>query len=219
MSKVNFASFPQNKRNALSVIDLNMRTTSSVESINSAIQRSFPDTTNIFKFIDSLKMYESIKSYDLHQLSLGEMSNNQLERKRKIDKERQEKIKYLTRKLQIGEITVAAFLESMSSKDVLPSIGVYAFLIEIITESHNAFTVILAAYKEIRPKRKPSSMSSKENLLDRPSTSSAAISSTKKRKIDSEECSSVRPTEEKSRTMKIPSTRRSTRQRSNNKKK
>lgn len=105
-----------------------MRTTSSVEGLNSVIQRSFPAKTHIFKFVDSLKMFEAIKSTDLYQLSTGEITSEQLERRRAVDKKRDEKIKYFSGKLNIGEISIASFLQAMSSKDILPPVGVYYLL-------------------------------------------------------------------------------------------
>ena len=50
-----------------------MRTTLPVEAINSVIQRSFPNQTTIFKFTESLKLYESIKTTDLYQLEKQEI--------------------------------------------------------------------------------------------------------------------------------------------------
>lgn len=100
-----------------------MRTTSSLESLNSIIQKSFPQQTNIFKFIDSLRLLESIKASNLHQIHCGFISNRQLERKRTADRDRDLKIKHLTKKLMKGKISVDVFLESMSEKDVLPNIG------------------------------------------------------------------------------------------------
>lgn len=91
-----------------------MRTTSSVEAMNSVIQRSFPTNPHIFKFIDNLRLFESIKSSDLYQLTLGDITNQTLLRKRALDRERDSKIKVLSEKLQIGVITVAEFLELMA---------------------------------------------------------------------------------------------------------
>lgn len=100
-----------------------MRTTSSVEAINSVIQRSFPGQTNIFKFTDSLRMHEAIKSTDMYQLYSGDITSDQLERRRLGDASREEKIKRLTMQLKNDEITLIDFLKSMSVKDVLPSTG------------------------------------------------------------------------------------------------
>lgn len=100
-----------------------MRTTSSLEAINSAIQRSFPGRTNIYKFIESLRLYEARRSEDLYKLSTNEISDKQLKRKRAVDRERERKISYFTTKLKNGEISVILFLESMSGNDVLPPVG------------------------------------------------------------------------------------------------
>lgn len=103
-----------------------MRTTSSLEALNSIIQRSFPGQTTIFKFIEALKLLESIKSTDLNQLFSSKVPTQQLERKRTADKQREKKIKHLTKQLKEGKISVAYFLESMSGqpgKDILPQIG------------------------------------------------------------------------------------------------
>lgn len=118
-------TFLQNKRNTISVAELNMRTTSSVESVNSIVQRSFPDRTNIFKFVESLKLFETIRSTDLHQLSKGEIRTPQLERKRAEDRARDEKIKRLSMSLKQKKIPIAEFLEEICTKDILPPISMY----------------------------------------------------------------------------------------------
>ncbi|XP_031626897.1 uncharacterized protein LOC116343127 [Contarinia nasturtii] len=82
----------QNERNTISVADLNMRTTSSLEGMNSVIQNSFSSNQNIYSFIEQLRLHESIKSSDLYQLSRSEITNKQLERRRTEDKVRDEKI-------------------------------------------------------------------------------------------------------------------------------
>lgn len=47
--------------------------------------------------------------------------SNQLERKKSIDKEREEKIKYFTSKLIQKEIDVNQFLVAMANKTILPN--------------------------------------------------------------------------------------------------
>lgn len=68
-------------------------------------------------------MYENIKSSYLYQISLGFISNQQLERKHKVDKMRDEKIKSLSNLLENGKISAGAILECMSGTDILPSLG------------------------------------------------------------------------------------------------
>lgn len=87
-----------------------------------------PSNTNLFKFIESLKLHESIKSSDLYQLFTGNITNENAEKKRKEDRARVEKIKSLSDKLRAGKISVMAFLRSMSTNDT-PTVRMYNFLI------------------------------------------------------------------------------------------
>lgn len=114
-------SIRQNDRNTISVADLDMRTTSPMEAINSAIQRSFPRRTNIFKFIECLRLYEAQKSEDL--FNIGDISNVKPKRKRAKDRIRDEKISNLTAQLNSGHISVKSFLELMSENDVALASG------------------------------------------------------------------------------------------------
>lgn len=102
-----------------------MRTTSSLESLNSVIQRNLSKRTNIFRTAKDLRMHEAIKTSDLYQLSTGEISNQQLARKRAADREREEKIKHFSVLLENNDITVPYFLRVMAGKDILPSVGTY----------------------------------------------------------------------------------------------
>lgn len=102
-----------------------MRTTSSVEPVNSVIQRSFPKKTNIFKFIEHLKLFESIKSTDLYQLAQGEITSQKLERKRAEDKQRENRIIVCSDKLKNGDISVVEFLKLVSKKANFPAVGTY----------------------------------------------------------------------------------------------
>lgn len=101
-----------------------MRTTSSVEALNSAVQRSFPDSPNIFNFIQNLRLFDSIKSSDLYQLTLQEISNNNVKKRRLEDQQRDEKIHMCSESLKNEDITVLDFLHLMSEKHiVIPSDG------------------------------------------------------------------------------------------------
>lgn len=97
-----------------------MRTTSLVEAMNSVIQRTFPPKTHWFKFVESLKLHEAIKSTDLFQISSGEIENPKLQQVRAEDKRRAEKINALSTQLELGEITAFEFLEEMSENIVAP---------------------------------------------------------------------------------------------------
>lgn len=100
-----------------------MRTTSSVESLNSVIGRSFPKHPHILKFIGHLKLHEFTKSYDLSNLTKSDTPPKQLERKRKADREREEKIVFFTKKLKAKEISASEFLDAMATKEILPTNG------------------------------------------------------------------------------------------------
>lgn len=101
-----------------------MRTSSPMESINSVVQRQFPAITNIYKFAECLRLYESIRSTDLLQIS-GTITSQRLKRARKIDEERDQKIKFFSEQLSKGTITVQEFLEAMACKEILPGEGAY----------------------------------------------------------------------------------------------
>lgn len=113
----------QNKKNSLSVSGLNMKTTSSVESVNSAMGRSFPKHPHLFKFIDFLKYHEFSKVLDLQDLKRGDIPKNQFERKRERDRMRDEKIKHFSAELEAKSIDVSRFLEIMATKEILPPNG------------------------------------------------------------------------------------------------
>lgn len=100
-----------------------MRTTSSVESLNSVLGRSFPKHPHILKYMDHLKLHEFFKYCDLINLSKSDISQKQLDRKRKVDREREEKIAFFTKKLKTKEILPSEFLDAMAIKDILPQNG------------------------------------------------------------------------------------------------
>lgn len=109
-----------------------MRTTSSLECLNSVIQKTFPSRPTIFRFIECLKLHEASKAVELYQISKGEINTPKLQRRRKLDREREEKIRFLTTQLNNDKICVADFLVAMSEKDVLPPDGTHsAFHIQI----------------------------------------------------------------------------------------
>lgn len=97
-----------------------MRTTSSLESLNSQLGRSFKKKGHIWKFIEQLKYHEFSKAYDM--LKLTESTAKISERKRKKDIERQRKIEFFTNLLKEGVIDAGAFLEAMGNKIILPGV-------------------------------------------------------------------------------------------------
>lgn len=102
--------------------DVNMRTTSSLESMNSKLNRGCPKHPHIFKFIDRIRLHEFRKSIDLLDL-VGDDVSEEFKRKRKLDKDRETKISHFTSLLQKKEIGVDEFLEAMSNNTVLPGTG------------------------------------------------------------------------------------------------
>lgn len=102
-----------------------MRTTSSLESLNSQLGRSFPKRGHIWKFIDQLKYHEFSKASDMLRLTNEGSPANILQRKRKRDVQRQHKIEFFTSLLKGGNIDAGAFLEAMANKIILP--GVFVF--------------------------------------------------------------------------------------------
>lgn len=100
-----------------------MRTTSSMESLNSVLGRMIPKHPNIFKFIDGIKLHEFAKSRDLMELSFN-CPEKKLKRKRKIDEEREAKIKRTTDELLMENISPSEFLDIFSSnQNLLPHSG------------------------------------------------------------------------------------------------
>lgn len=101
-----------------------MRTTSSLEALNSAMGRSFPKHPHIFRFIDRLRLFDLSKSINMLDLIRNNSINEQHKRKRQRDQQREEKIQHFTNELKTSEsMTPGLFLEAMACKDVLPSEG------------------------------------------------------------------------------------------------
>lgn len=100
-----------------------MRTTSSVESLNSTLSRSFPKHPHIFKFIDRLRLFEFSKLLDMIELVKDNVPDHQYERKRKRDQEREAKIKFFTAQLHEKKINTGEFLAAMANNEVLPNVG------------------------------------------------------------------------------------------------
>lgn len=53
----------------------------------------------------------------------NEVSCQQFQRKRQLDKDREEKIKCFTKELNENRITVREFLEAMANKEILQDLG------------------------------------------------------------------------------------------------
>lgn len=99
-----------------------MHTTSSLESMNSALNRGCRKHPHIFKFIDHIRTHEFSKSLDLLNL-IEDDTDSDFKRKRHLDKEREKKISHFTSQLHKGEISVPEFLKVISDKNILPETG------------------------------------------------------------------------------------------------
>lgn len=102
--------------NSLSVANVHMRTTSSLESFNSALNRSIPKKANFFTFVERLKLHESRKAEDMHNLVNDKLPKNQYERKHYCDQKREEKIRFNTELLHKGIINTSGFLAAMADE-------------------------------------------------------------------------------------------------------
>lgn len=101
-----------------------MRTTSSLEALNSTLGRSFPKHPHIFKFINRLKLFEFSKSVNMLHSIRNDVPDEQLKRRRQCDQNRQEKIKFFTDQLRANDqMTPELFLDAMENKEILPGTG------------------------------------------------------------------------------------------------
>lgn len=113
----------QNEMNPLSVSDVNMRTTSSLEALNSVLKRTFTLHPNIFKFMDRLKVYEFGKQLQMFNL-LQEDPSETFQRRKLIDRLRDEKIQTALHKLRYDmNFTIGDFFYFLSVNEVFPSSG------------------------------------------------------------------------------------------------
>lgn len=103
-----------------------MRTTSSLESMNAQIGRSFPKHPNFFKFLECLQQHEYTKATAMKKL-IENCPVYQMERKHQKDKERDEKIKHFSSLFARKRIDLGMFLEAMANKKILPLNGAYSF--------------------------------------------------------------------------------------------
>lgn len=95
-----------------------MRTTSSVEGFNSFLSRSIKKRGHFFKFVQDLKMHESRKTDSLYNTIHDQLPKGQLERTKKKDRLREEKINLCTVQLENNLINLEQFLVRMAAPDV-----------------------------------------------------------------------------------------------------
>lgn len=94
-----------------------MRTTSSLESFNAYLNRSIAKRGHFFKFIVNLKMHESRKADTMSSLITDTVPDAQYQRRKIRDQKRDAKIKMNTDLLKNEKISVAGFLNAMSSEE------------------------------------------------------------------------------------------------------
>lgn len=139
--------FEQNAKNPLSVFGLNMRTTSSLESLNAVLGRLLPRHPNIYKFVDGIKIHEFSKYNELLQLSSMKENATKLSRKRKRDQERDDKIKKATQELTEKKISTSEFLETFSNNEnLLPNSGKLFYKSVFSCEQFHSFCLFYSVW-------------------------------------------------------------------------
>lgn len=94
-----------------------MRTTSSLEAFNSALNRSIAKKKNYFKFFERLQIHENRCADRMHNLVNDLLPKSHFEPRHELDKKRARKIEANTALLCQGVITPADFLDEMASDE------------------------------------------------------------------------------------------------------
>lgn len=113
-----------------------MRTTSSLEAFNSAINRSVGKKQHYFKFVERIKLHESRSTDRMFGVVHDELPASHFEPRREVDKARQKKIKSNTELLSNGKISVDDFLNAMAADDYMESVESD----ELSTESDESYS-------------------------------------------------------------------------------
>lgn len=122
----------QNHRHSLSVHSLDMRTTSSVESMHGVFSKHFPKHPNIFDFIANLRQHESTITDKIEQLVDDDGPSQMIHEKDRI---RDEKINRYSKLLRNKSISFKQFLSEMSKESEIDDNSGLESEIEIGTES------------------------------------------------------------------------------------
>lgn len=101
----------QNEKHSLSVFLLELRTTSSLESMHAVLAKQFPKHSNIFDFIANLRQYECTTADNIQGLVDLDGPSPYVHEK---DRLRDEKIKRLSHLLKNQTISTTEFLDEMS---------------------------------------------------------------------------------------------------------
>lgn len=102
-----------------------MRTTSSIESLNARVGRTFPIHGNLFAFMASLKVLEYAKTTDLRNLINAKEPKGQLERRRNKCKASDKRIKYYENLRRTGTISISEYFEAMATGVILELDGMH----------------------------------------------------------------------------------------------
>lgn len=92
-----------------------MRTTSSLESFNSVLNRSMAKRPNFYKFIERLRLHESRAADNMYNAVHGLQKS--LAPHHEKDRQRAEKIEHFTKLICNGKLTSQEFLNAMAQKD------------------------------------------------------------------------------------------------------
>lgn len=112
--------FRQNAQSSLSVNDANMRTTSSLESMNAVLRRMSNPHPTLFKFIDTIRMHEFSKSIELFELIKSIVPIRKSKKITALDI----KLKKLTTDLEENpDMSPGSFLEEFAKDIILPNTG------------------------------------------------------------------------------------------------
>lgn len=104
----------QNEKNSLSVANLNVRTTSSLESFHRSLNRSMAKHGTFYVFLEGLKLNESDKSNNMYNLIHNNLPESHLQRRHAEDQKREEYIRQFSADLKNGNLTTMTFLEAMA---------------------------------------------------------------------------------------------------------
>lgn len=93
-----------------------MRTTSSLESFHSALNRSMAKHGSFFEFVEGLKLHESRKANDLYNILHDHSPITPFTNRHKQVQMREEIIRRNTKALTDGKMTTKSFLEALTEE-------------------------------------------------------------------------------------------------------
>lgn len=94
-----------------------MRTTSSLESFNSSLNRTVSKKKNYYTFFERLRLHESKKADTMHNLAHDVLPDKHFEPRHIKDQKRDQKIKFFIQLLCNQKISVFEFLTAMAADD------------------------------------------------------------------------------------------------------